>query len=88
MILVEHDGGLVTREEIQKKLWPNDTIVEFRSQHQRRHQTLRRALGDSADEPEVYRDRCAAGLSADGAGGMGVSPRATSSSSDEVSGGE
>ncbi len=28
-ILIEGGGELVTREEIRKKLWPNDTIVEF-----------------------------------------------------------
>jgi DNA-binding winged helix-turn-helix (wHTH) protein len=28
-MLVERSGEIVTREEIQKKLWPNDTVVEF-----------------------------------------------------------
>ena len=28
MLLVE-EGGVVTRENIRKRLWPNDTIVEF-----------------------------------------------------------
>ena len=28
-MLVEHPGEVVTREEIRKKLWPNDTVVEF-----------------------------------------------------------
>jgi DNA-binding winged helix-turn-helix (wHTH) protein len=28
-ILVENKGALVSRDEIRKKLWPNDTIVEF-----------------------------------------------------------
>ena len=28
-MLVEHHGELVNCEEIRKKLWPNDTIVEF-----------------------------------------------------------
>ena len=28
-MLLEHPGEVVTREEIRKKLWPNDTIVEF-----------------------------------------------------------
>ncbi len=28
-MLVEREGELVSREEIKKKLWPNDTIVEF-----------------------------------------------------------
>ncbi len=28
-MLVEREGELVSREEIRKTLWPNDTIVEF-----------------------------------------------------------
>jgi hypothetical protein len=28
-MLLEHPGEVVTREEIRKKPWPNDTIVEF-----------------------------------------------------------
>ena len=29
ILLLEGAGSVVTREEIRKKLWPNDTIVEF-----------------------------------------------------------
>ena len=29
LMLVERGGEIATREEIQKKLWPNDTVVEF-----------------------------------------------------------
>ena len=28
-MLVEHEGRIVTREEIKNKLWANDTIVDF-----------------------------------------------------------
>src|SRR5437899_11773795 len=28
-MLLAHPGEVVTREEVRKKLWPNDTIVEF-----------------------------------------------------------
>ena len=28
-LLLAHDGGVVSREEIQSRLWPGDTIVEF-----------------------------------------------------------
>ena len=28
-MLVEREGAMVTREEVRKKFWPNDTIVEF-----------------------------------------------------------
>ncbi len=50
-ILVEHGGELATREEIQKKLWPNDTIVDFEHGINTAIKVLRRALGDSADAP-------------------------------------
>jgi len=51
-MLVERDGELVSREEIRKKLWPNDTIVEFDHSINAAIRILRRALGDSADEPK------------------------------------
>lgn len=28
-LLIEHEGRIATREEIKKKLWPNDTNVDF-----------------------------------------------------------
>jgi DNA-binding winged helix-turn-helix (wHTH) protein len=31
LILIESGGELVTREEIQRKLWPGDTVVDFRT---------------------------------------------------------
>src|SRR5271165_6020204 len=51
-MLVEREGELVTREEIQKKLWPNDTIVEFDHSINTAIKNLRRALGDSAEDPK------------------------------------
>ena len=51
-LLVEADGELISREEIRKKLWPNDTIVEFDHSINAAIKNLRRALGDSADEPK------------------------------------
>ena len=50
-MLIERDGELVTREEIKKKLWPNDTVVEFDHSINAAIRKLRRALDDSADEP-------------------------------------
>ena len=37
-LLVEHRGEVVLRKEIQKKLWPNDRVVEFEPRHQYCHQ--------------------------------------------------
>jgi eukaryotic-like serine/threonine-protein kinase len=50
-ILVEHGGTLATREEIQKKLWPNDTVVDFEHGINTAILRLRQAMGDSADCP-------------------------------------
>ena len=52
LMLVERGGEIVTREEIQKKLWPNDTVVEFDHSINAAIKKLRKALGDSADEPK------------------------------------
>jgi len=52
LMLVQGSGGLVSREEIQKKLWPNDTVVEFDHSIHTAIKKLRRALGDSAENPK------------------------------------
>jgi len=49
--LVERSGEVVTREELRKRLWPNDTIVEFEHSISAAMNRLRQALGDSAEEP-------------------------------------
>jgi DNA-binding winged helix-turn-helix (wHTH) protein/tRNA A-37 threonylcarbamoyl transferase component Bud32 len=51
LMLVEREGAIVTREEIRKEFWPNDTIVEFDHSINAAIGKLRKALGDSADEP-------------------------------------
>jgi serine/threonine protein kinase/Tol biopolymer transport system component len=51
-MLLERPGEVVLREEIRKKLWPNDTIVEFDHSINAAVKRLRQALGDSADNPE------------------------------------
>src|SRR6516162_4633931 len=50
-MLLEHPGQVVSREEIRKKLWPHDTIVEFDHSINAAIKKLRLALGDSAEEP-------------------------------------
>src|SRR5262249_1361056 len=49
--LVERPGEVVTREELRKRLWPNDTIVEFEHSISAAMNRLRQALGDSAEDP-------------------------------------
>jgi DNA-binding winged helix-turn-helix (wHTH) protein len=50
-MLLERPGELVGREELQHRLWPNDTVVEFEHSINAAVKMLRRALGDSADKP-------------------------------------
>jgi serine/threonine protein kinase len=52
MMLVEASGELVTREELKKRLWPNDTAVQFDDSIHAAIKRLRQALGDSADKPK------------------------------------
>src|SRR6201998_2986605 len=49
--LLEHPGEVVTREELQKKLWPADTFVDFDHGLNKTINKIREALGDSADSP-------------------------------------
>jgi serine/threonine protein kinase/Tol biopolymer transport system component len=49
--LLERPQEVVTREELRKRLWPNDTIVEFEHSISAAINRLRQALGDSAEEP-------------------------------------
>jgi DNA-binding winged helix-turn-helix (wHTH) protein len=51
LMLVEREGKIVTREEIKGRLWANDTVVDFDQSINATIKTLRRALGDSADNP-------------------------------------
>jgi len=50
-MLLRNPGELVTREEVQKRLWPNDTVVEFEHSINAAIRRLRVALNDSADSP-------------------------------------
>ena len=51
VLLLEHPGQLVTREEIRQKLWSQDTFVEFDDALNTAVRKLRTALNDSADNP-------------------------------------
>src|SRR5579862_8672437 len=50
-MLLRSKGELVTREEIRKRLWPNDTMVEFDASINSAIKKLRATLEDSADAP-------------------------------------
>ncbi|HXN53005.1 MAG TPA: tetratricopeptide repeat protein [Candidatus Acidoferrum sp.] len=49
--LLEHPGEVVTREELQKRIWPADTFVDFEQGLYNAIKRLREALGDSAENP-------------------------------------
>jgi TolB-like protein/DNA-binding winged helix-turn-helix (wHTH) protein/Flp pilus assembly protein TadD len=50
-MLLERPGELVGREELQKKLWPADTFVDFDHGLNKVINKIREALGDSAESP-------------------------------------
>ena len=49
--LLDRPGELVTREELRKKLWPEDTFVDFEHSLNAAVKRLRAALNDSPDQP-------------------------------------
>jgi DNA-binding winged helix-turn-helix (wHTH) protein/tetratricopeptide (TPR) repeat protein len=52
VLLLEHAGQVVTREEIRHKLWSDETFVEFDDALNTAMRKLRAALGDTADNPK------------------------------------
>jgi TolB-like protein/DNA-binding winged helix-turn-helix (wHTH) protein len=50
-MLLEHPGETITREELQKKLWPADTFVDFEQGLNNAMNRLRVALDDDAESP-------------------------------------
>jgi DNA-binding winged helix-turn-helix (wHTH) protein len=53
VILLQHPGDIVTREELREQLWPADTFVDFDHSLNAAVKRLRDALGESAESP-VY----------------------------------
>ncbi len=49
--LIEHDGDVVTREELRQRLWSSHTFVDFEHGLNTAVKRLREALGDSAEHP-------------------------------------
>jgi len=50
-MLLEHQGDVVSREDLRKKLWPDDTFVDFDHSLSTAINKIREALGDSAESP-------------------------------------
>ncbi len=53
MWLLERPGEVVTRKELQQKLWPANTFVDFDMGLSSAVKKLRDALGDSAENPRL-----------------------------------
>jgi TolB-like protein/DNA-binding winged helix-turn-helix (wHTH) protein/Tfp pilus assembly protein PilF len=51
VMLLERPGETITREELQKKLWPADTFVDFEQGLNNAMKRLRAALDDDAESP-------------------------------------
>ncbi len=51
VLLLERPGEVVTREELQRAIWPADTFVDFEVGLSAAVYKLRQALGDSAETP-------------------------------------
>jgi len=51
-MLLENPGEVVTREELRRTLWPNDTVVAFDQSINAAIKKLRLALGDSVENPQ------------------------------------
>src|SRR2546430_10495337 len=50
-ILIRRSGALVSREEIRRELWPEETFVDFEHSLNAAVRRLREAIGDSASAP-------------------------------------
>lgn len=50
-ILLEHPGEVITREELQKRIWPADTFVDFDHGLNNAIKRLRETLSDEAETP-------------------------------------
>src|ERR671912_769537 len=51
LALLEQPGQIVSREELRKRLWSDDTFVDFDRSLNSAANRLRIALGDSAENP-------------------------------------
>ena len=49
--LLEQAGQIVSREDLQRRLWPDGTFVDYEQSLNKAVNKLREALGDSADHP-------------------------------------
>lgn len=60
-ILLSHPGELVTRDELRRELWPEDTFVDFDNGLNVAIRKIRDALGDTAPSPRFIETERAQG---------------------------
>ena len=51
MVLLAHPGEVITREQLRERIWRDGTFVDFEHGLSAAMNKLRRALGDSAENP-------------------------------------
>jgi TolB-like protein/DNA-binding winged helix-turn-helix (wHTH) protein/Tfp pilus assembly protein PilF len=86
-ILLEQPGQLVTREELQKVLWPGDTFVDFEHSLNAAVKRLRAALNDSAEQPRYIETQARRGYRFIAPlGGVGASDEAFAAASTSMVG--
>src|ERR1700724_2351210 len=51
VLLLDHRGGVVSRDDLRRRLWPVDTFVDFDHSLNTAVMRLREALGDSSENP-------------------------------------
>src|SRR5450631_593128 len=52
LLLLEHPGEVVTRDDLRRHLWPQDTFVDFDRGLNKAINKVRYALRDNADKPQ------------------------------------
>ena len=60
--LVERPGEIVTREELQERIWGKETFVDFEQSLNKAVNRLREALNDEAGQPRIRRNCSAPGI--------------------------
>jgi Tol biopolymer transport system component/DNA-binding winged helix-turn-helix (wHTH) protein len=92
-LLAERQGQVVTREELKKRLWPEDTFVDFETGLNTAVSKLRDALSDSAENPRYIETvprrgyRFFAPVEMIGANGRGAAPTTAASPVQEAAAG-
>jgi len=77
-MLLQHPGEVVTRDGLQKKIWPADTFVDFEQGLYNAIKRLREALGDSPKKPRFIETLSSlAGNCLPGARGVDCMPEKT-----------